>query len=42
MMITENIIPLTIRPWFTVVKSAVLDRADDCDVEYQCTLVDDQ
>jgi len=42
MMITENIIPLSIRPWFSVVKSAVLDRGDDCDVEYQCTLVDDQ
>jgi len=42
MMIMENLIPGSIRSWFNVVKTAVMDRSDNCDVEYLCTLVDDQ
>ena len=41
MMIMENLIPGSIRSWFNVVKTAVMDRSDNCDVEYLCTLVDD-
>jgi len=42
MMIMENLIPHSIRSWFNVVKTAVMDRSDNCDMEYLCTLVDDQ
>jgi len=42
MMIMESLIPQSIRAWFNVVKTAVMDRSDNCDVEYLCTLVDDQ
>ena len=42
MMILENLIPHSIRSWFNVVKKAVMDRSDNCDMEYLCTLVDDQ
>ena len=41
MMILENVIPQSIRSWFNVVKTAVMDTNNDCDVEYLCTLVDD-
>jgi len=42
MMILESLIPQSIRAWFNVVKTAVMDRSENCDVEYLCTLVDDQ
>ena len=42
MMILENVIPQSIRSWFNVVKTAVMDTNNNCDVEYLCTLVDDQ
>lgn len=41
MMILENVIPQSIRSWFNVVKTAVMDTNNNCDVEYLCTLVDD-
>merc|ERR1719192_173996 len=41
MMIMENLIPQSIRSWFNVVKTAVMDTNNNCDVEYLCTLVDD-
>lgn len=42
MMIMENLIPQSIRSWFNVVKTAVMDNNNNCDAEYLCTLVDDQ
>ena len=41
MMILENVIPHSIRSWFNVVKTAVMDTNNNCEVEYLCTLVDD-
>jgi len=41
MMIMENVIPQSIRSWFNVVKTAVMDTNNNCDADYLCTLVDD-
>ena len=40
MMMLEGIVPVEIRNWFNVIKDAVLDKSDDCEVEYLCTLSD--
>ena len=41
-MMIEGIVPKSLINWFGVVKTAVIDRSDNCDEEYECTLVDDK
>merc|ERR1712029_929950 len=40
MMMLEGIVPLPIRNWFEVVKTAVLDKTDNCETDYLCSLTD--
>jgi hypothetical protein len=37
-MMAESMIPSAMLDWFGVVKVAVIDRADNCEADYQCTL----
>eukprot|EP00092_Neocalanus_flemingeri_P056328 GFUD01066752.1.p1 GENE.GFUD01066752.1~~GFUD01066752.1.p1 ORF type:complete len:212 (-),score=51.51 GFUD01066752.1:110-745(-) len=42
-MMIEGIVPKSLSSWFGVVKTAVIDRSDqDCDQDYQCSLVEDE
>ena len=41
-MMIEGIVPKSMMNWFGVVKTAVIDRSDNCDKEYECLLVDDE
>jgi len=41
-MMIEGIVPKSLMNWFGVVKTAVIDRSDNCDEEYECLLVDDE
>lgn len=43
-MMIEGIVPKSLRKWFGVVKTAVIDRSDShvCDEEYRCSLVDEE
>ena len=40
-MMIEGIVPQSFRNWFGVVKTAVIDRSDNCDENFMCSLVDD-
>ena len=40
MMMLEGIVPLSIRNWFEVVKTAVLDKTDNCETDFLCSLMD--
>ena len=40
MMMLEGIVPLPIRNWFEVVKTAVLDKTDNCETDFLCSLTD--
>merc|ERR1712133_36962 len=40
MMMLEGIVPLSIRNWFEVVKNAVLDKTDNCETDFLCSIVD--
>ena len=40
-MMIEGIVPKSLINWFGVVKTAVIDRSDNCDEEYECLLVDE-
>merc|ERR1719435_777419 len=41
-MMIEGVVPKSMMNWFGVVKTAVIDRSDNCDEEYECLLVDDE
>merc|ERR1719431_139361 len=41
-MMIEGIVPKSLMNWFGVVKTAVIDRSDNCDEEYECLLVDEE
>ena len=38
----EGIVPKSLRSWFGVVKTAVIDRNDNCDEDYACNLVEEE
>ena len=40
-MMIEGIVPQSFRNWFGVVKTAVIDRSDNFDENFMCSLVDD-
>ena len=40
-MMIEGIVPKSLRNWFGVVKTAVIDRSDNCNESFMCSLVDD-
>ena len=41
-MMIEGIVPKSLRSWFGVVKTAVIDRNDNCDEDYACSLVEEE
>ena len=41
-MMIDGIVPKSLRNWFGVVKTAVIDRSDDCEEDYMCSLLDDE
>ena len=41
-MMIEGIVPKSFTNWFMVVKTAVIDRSDNCDENFACSLVDDK
>ncbi|XP_023337969.1 uncharacterized protein LOC111708740 [Eurytemora carolleeae] len=40
-MMAEPMIPNSMLDWFGVVKKSVIDRSDNCDIEYDCSLQED-
>ena len=41
-MMLEGIVPSSLRNWFGVVKTAVIDRSENCEEDYLCSLVDNE
>ena len=41
-MMIEGIVPKSLRSWFGVVKTAVIDRNDNYDEDYACNLVEEE
>ena len=41
-MMIEGIVPKSLSSWFGVVKTAVIDRNDNCDEDYACSLVEEE
>eukprot|EP00092_Neocalanus_flemingeri_P019603 GFUD01021235.1.p1 GENE.GFUD01021235.1~~GFUD01021235.1.p1 ORF type:complete len:224 (-),score=52.72 GFUD01021235.1:276-890(-) len=39
-LMLEGIVPKALSSWFGVIKTAVIDRSEDCDEDYMCSLVD--
>ena len=42
MMMLDGIIPPSLKTWFDVVKEAVFDKTDNCEVDFLCTFIDEQ
>jgi len=40
-MMVESVVPASLLQWFGVVKKSVIDRSDNCDLDYECSLQDD-
>jgi hypothetical protein len=40
-MMAEPMVPYSMLDWFGVVKKAVIDRSDNCEIEYDCSLQED-
>lgn len=40
-MMVESVVPRPFLQWFGVVKKSVIDRSDNCDLDYECSLQDD-
>jgi len=40
-MMVESVVPAFLLDWFGVVKKSVIDRSDNCDLDYECSLQDD-
>jgi len=40
-MMVESVVPGPFLEWFGVVKKSVIDRSDNCDLDYECSLQDD-
>jgi len=38
-MMFESMVPVSMLEWFGVVKKSVIDRSDSCQVDYECSLV---
>jgi hypothetical protein len=41
-MMIEGIVPKSFMNWFRVVKTAVIDRSDNCDENFACSMVDEK
>eukprot|EP00092_Neocalanus_flemingeri_P023026 GFUD01024960.1.p1 GENE.GFUD01024960.1~~GFUD01024960.1.p1 ORF type:complete len:210 (+),score=52.06 GFUD01024960.1:45-674(+) len=39
-LMLEGIVPKALSSWFGVIKTAVIDKGEDCDEDYMCSLVD--
>nr|ALS04845.1 hypothetical protein [Pseudodiaptomus poplesia] len=41
-MMVETVVPQNLQDWYNVLKTSVLERADNCDESYDCSLTDEQ
>jgi len=41
-MMAESMVPNAMLDWFGVVKTAVIDRSDNCEADYRCSLSEDE
>ena len=39
-MMIEGIVPKSLRNWFRVIKMAIIDRTDNCEESFVCSLLD--
>ena len=42
MLMLEGVIPPALKTWFDIVKESVLDKHDNCETDYLCTLLDQE